>query len=66
MKINVLSLFSGIGGIKLGFSLEKKTHDAVPMHRSEIPVELWKNHNVIIKDRQYIYTDFTCEGVDDP
>ena len=24
MKINVLSLFSGVGGIKMGFSLEKK------------------------------------------
>ena len=33
MKINVLSLFSGIGRIKLGFSLENKTHDAVPIKK---------------------------------
>lgn len=27
MKINVLSLFSGVGGIKMGFSLENRNGD---------------------------------------
>ena len=30
MKINVLSLFSGIGGIKMGFSLEMRTVEPPP------------------------------------
>ena len=59
MKINVLSLFSGVGGIKMGFSLEKKKPTDVPMHRAEAPMELWNKHKSILKDHQHIYTDFT-------
>ena len=64
MKINVLSLFSGIGGIKMGFSLEKKKSTDVPMHRAEAPMELWNKHRGRLKDHQHIYTDFTCENAD--
>jgi len=62
MKINVLSLFSGMGGIKMGFSLEKKKPTDVPMHRAEAPMELWNKHKGILKNHQHIYTDFTCEN----
>ena len=64
MKINVLSLFSGIGGIKMGFSLEKKKPTDIPMHRAEAPMELWNKHRGRLKDHQHIYTDFTCENAD--
>lgn len=64
MKINVLSLFSGVGGIQMGFSLEKRNAFDVPMHRSETPLELWDKHCDILKEHQHIYTDFTCENVD--
>lgn len=64
MKINVLSLFSGIGGIKMGFSLEKKKSTDVPMHRAEAPMELWNKHRGRLKDHQHIYTDFTSENAD--
>lgn len=60
MKINVLSLFSGIGGIKMGFSLEKKKPTDIPMHRAEAPMELWNKHRGRLKDHQHIYTDFSC------
>jgi len=65
MKINVLSLFSGIGGIKMGFSLERRKPTDIPMHRSEAPLELWDKHRDILKDHQHVYTDFTCENVDE-
>jgi len=65
MKINVLSLFSGIGGIKMGFSLERRKPTDFPMHRSEAPLELWDKHRDILKDHQHVYTDFTCENVDE-
>jgi hypothetical protein len=64
MKINVLSLFSGIGGINMGFSLVKRKPTDVPMRRSEVPLELWDKHRDILKNYQHIYTDFTCENVD--
>lgn len=64
MKINVLSLFSGIGGINLGFSLVRRNENDVPMHRAEAPIELWDKHRDALSEHQYIYTDFTCEGAD--
>lgn len=64
MKINVLSLFAGIGEIKMGFSLEKINATDVPMHRSEAPMELWDKHRDTLKHHQYFYTDFTCENAD--
>lgn len=64
MKINVLSLFSGKGRIKMGFSLEKRKPTDIPMHRSEAPIELWNKHRDILEKHQHIYTDFTCESAD--
>ena len=64
MKINVLSIFSGIGGIEMGFSLEKRNPTDMPMHRSEAPLELWDKHKNTLLEHPYIYTNFTCENVD--
>lgn len=64
MKINVLSIFSGIGGIEMGFSLEKRNPTDMPMHRSEAPLELWNKHKNTLLEHPYIYTNFTCENVD--
>lgn len=64
MKINVLSLFSGLGGINMGFSLDRRKPTDVPMHRSEAPLELWDKHRDTLKDHQHIYTDFTCDDTD--
>ena len=49
----------------MGFSLEKKKSTDVPMHRAEAPMELWNKHKGILKDHQHIYTDFTCNNVDE-
>lgn len=65
MKINVLSLFSGVGEIKMGFSLEKRNSTDVPMHKSEVPLELWDKHRKTLLNHQVIYTDFTCDNIDE-
>ena len=64
MKINVLSLFSGVGELNFGFSLVRRNENDVPMHRAEAPIELWDKHRNALSEHQYIYTDFTCEGAD--
>jgi len=64
MKINVLQLCSSIGKIEMGFSLERRSPADVPMHRTEVPIELWEKHRDTLLNRQYIYSDFTSENAD--
>lgn len=65
MKINILSLFVDDGIIKTGFSLERRKPTDVPMYMDEIPSEFQDKHKEALKDLQYIYTDFTCDNVDE-
>jgi hypothetical protein len=65
MKINVLSLFADDVIIKTGFSIERRNPTDVPMHIDEIPSELQDKHKEALKGLQHIYTDFTCDNVDE-